>query len=425
MPGGAVDLYASQHTMEAIDVKRKLSKASEETMLPETKRARSKDEGELFEQITNTDTPRESNVIYSQQTSYGTQSLGSCSVGSDVSGDVLSGDETDYPSIEEGTRNMLHESMEANELTQEIIDEDDSSEMFDESMCFREGSAEDKRKCRMLKRVSDALFGFDDVDGPSESIDDTPDDIQDASDVISYLQNNVSPDVQTEVAKYLASGCLEFVHISLSNIHHFYHVAHNLRLKQLRDHCLNFCFLSNQDDLIARFEGCECQLSVKRRSAGGYERSQSIVSNPDENEPPQYYIVFTGNSQSGPGKDTKQISVMVIDMSERQDVYDTKIDKLSQLGNGFACCSVEVSESPYVFISGGEGKSTTMSQYDVLLGRWNKCAKMLHGRSQHAMVAVGQTSVVVLGGLEVPCIEEYDEENCATRTSLQVLFHST
>lgn len=386
--------------MEEYESKRKLSRATMETVRPETKRLKS----------TEPEPVHVHDVI-------GNVVIGNQDQGCHISAMDVGSSQSQESGIEQ-THELEIDVPPANEVTSEErevltqmmendgCESDNDMDMFDESMCFRESSDVERQRCQLLKRLSDQLMGYDDVDGPNCDSLESDGIGRGADDVISYLQSNVASDTKTLVAQYLSSGSLEFIHLTLENLHHIYHVAWNLRLKQLSDHCFKFCSQHNQEEIMRHFEGCECLRSVKRQSADGFQRSQSIVSNPDDNEPPQYFIVFTGRREKGKSQ-VQAVNVMVINMTEKMDVYHKRMDRLSQFGNGFACCSLEIKESPYVFVSGGEAKGHNMFQYDVLLGRWNKCAKMIHGRSQHMMAAWKQ-SVFVLGGADVACIEEYD-----------------
>lgn len=298
---------------------------------------------------------------------------------------------------------------------------DDEVDMFDESLCFRKDSG-DSRKCLLLRRISDAILGTDDIDGPS-SLECDGDDDHEMMNIVTYLQRKVEQETQTEIAKYLSSGSLEFATLSLDNIHHYYHVAACLHLKQLRDHCLSFCSQNNQTEILSKFIGCSCQKSIRRESASGYQRSHSVISNPDDTFPPQYFIVFTDNSAIEPEREKRKVTVKVIDMSEKMDVFNKEIRELKQFGEGFACCNCEVKESPFVFVSGGAGKGQQVQKYDVLLGKWSKCAKLVHGRSRHMMLTDGKNSVFAISGQEVPCIEEYDVKNNKWVDRASLLIH--
>ena len=335
-------------------------------------------------------------------------------------------DERPFPLPVSNTLNMSSQLVSEMSDTQHM-DADDSGEdpdMFDESLCFRSDS--DSQVCQLLRRISDAILGTDDIDGPSSLEMDGVE--PEMMNIVTYLQQRVDHDNQALIAKYLSSGSLEFVHLNIDNVHSYFHVAVSLHLKQLRDHCLNFCFRSNQQEIMAQFQGCHCMKDITRESSTGYQRSQSIISNPDDNLPPQYYIVFTYNTNGSSDKtvkNTPKVIVKVIDMSERHDVFNREVDQIRQLGEGFACCSCEIKESPYVFVSGGAGKGTQMMKYDVVVGRWEKCPKMLHARSNHMMLSAGENAVFVLSGKEVPCVEEYDIKSKKWHERASLITHVT
>lgn len=285
--------------------------------------------------------------------------------------------------------------------TVEMASQPSAPEMFDESACFLEESGnQHSSRCKLLKQISSTILSVDE-DIPEGFRHET-----NVCDVLEYV-HHVSPEDQTEIAQYLSSGSLTHAQLTMNNVHDFYHVASLLHLKQLRDHCVNFCRVNNQTEIIACFEGCKCKADIERESATGYKRSQSVVSNPDDSDPPQYYIVFTETAVGG-NKDKRKVKVLVIDTSQKRNVYHHEVDKLKGFGDGFACCSFEVKGTPFVMVSGGDGKSSqTVMKYDIILGRWEKCAKLLHGRSNHMMVTVGSNTIFTLGGSEVSCIEEY------------------
>ncbi|XP_053396289.1 kelch-like protein 10 [Mercenaria mercenaria] len=285
--------------------------------------------------------------------------------------------------------------------TVEMASQPTDPDMFDESLCYlEENEDQNSSRCKLLKQISSTILSVDE-EPPGEFRQET-----NVCDVLAYVQS-VSPDDKTGIAEYLSSGSLAHAQLTMGNIHHFYHVASLLHLKQLREHCIKYCRLGNQTDIIACFEGCECQNEIKSESATGYKRSQSVVSNPDDSDPPQYYIVFTDTVVSG-NKDKRKVKVMVIDTSQKRNVYYHEVDKLRNFGEGFACCSFEIKGTPFIMVSGGEGKNAHLvMKYDIILGRWDKCAKLLHGRSHHMMVTAGPNSIYALGGSELSCIEEY------------------
>lgn len=393
--------------MEQTDVKRRLSSASEDTRRQNVpKRMKSVDE--LENRMKYMDSLEES---LSRSSSVDMQSLSRTT-------SVLTGESETESDSEQNSersdhncdRNMTAEERraeylptysEAIEMTSQPVD----NGMFDESACFRESEEDNdsSSRCKLLKRISRSILSLDEEQ--VENYDEC--DGGNVCDVLAYMQQ-VRPETQTEIAHYLSSGSLEHVKLTMDNIHNFYHVAAVLRLKQLREHCVTFCKQSNQVELLAKFEGCMCHEEIHTESSSGYQRSHSIISNPDDNDPPQYYIAFSQKLTKDESQKRKS-KVVVIDMSKRRIVYSHEVEKLRSFGEGFRCCSFEVKGTPFIAVSGGDGKSSNLTmKYDIILGRWEKCAKMLHGRSHHMMLSAGNGSLFVLGGSETSCIEQYD-----------------
>ncbi|KAL4232917.1 hypothetical protein ACF0H5_007604 [Mactra antiquata] len=279
---------------------------------------------------------------------------------------------------------QLSDIFEANDIELDCVDMDNNEE----------------KRYKLLKQLSSDILKV------NKTAEESFDPGHDLCGVLAYMQL-VPPEIRADIASYLSTGSLEHVQLTLENIHHYYHVASNLNLRQLRESCLKFCHINNQMTILSTFEGCGCKDDIELESANGYCRSESVVSNPDCSEPPQYYVVFSKESVLDP-KVKSKVKVMVIDMSERRKVYQHDVEKMRQFGDGFACCSCEDKGTPIVYVSGGEGSNHVVRKYDIILGRWEKCTKLIHGRSNHMMVTSGNGSLFVLGGTEVPCIEEYN-----------------
>ena len=80
--------------------------------------------------------------------------------------------------------------------------------------------------------------------------------------------------------------------------------------------------------------------------------------------------------------------------------YSANLKKNIEMDHGFAACCLQqdVSEPPYVFLSGGVQKSSRkMLEYDVIMNKWRVCSHMKNPRSFHAMEAV-EDRVYVFGG---------------------------
>ncbi|KAH3735778.1 uncharacterized protein LOC127850928 [Dreissena polymorpha] len=339
-----------------------------------------------------------------------------------IGSEISHNEETDMGTLSSGLACLNSETADANADVDEAIDtqpldeEEDMEnyDMFDEDLCYNSNAESDLKVCEMLRKISEAVLsslqndGLDDMDGPSSFVsEDAADYGHEGGNVLSYLQMSVPREVQAAIAQYLSSGSLENVHVSLDTIHYYFHVAINLRLRQLTHHCLAFCFKANQKELLTKFGDCECRRHIKNESAQGYERTQSVVSVHDESSPPQYLVAFTTEPKS---KRPGEVYARIIDTDTKKSVFKREVEKIRQSGQGFACCSIEIRESPYLYLSGGRERSTQVLKYDVILGKWNKCAKLLHGRYMHMMVALKGNSkaLFVLGGAEVQSIEEFD-----------------
>lgn len=280
------------------------------------------------------------------------------------------------------------------------------SEMLDESECFYEEDWNNHDR-QYLQQLSDRLMEFTEMGEVTDEIDGEGIAPDVNIPIITYLKD-VKTNTRSDVAHYLSTGDLEYANLNLTNLHDFYHVASLLRLRQLRDHCERFCSKHDLELVLSSFEGCDCRLQINKISASGYKRLESVHLRHHQTDLPQYYIVFTGAERANEARDKRKVNVKVIDVFDKSDVYKCEVKKLRNFGDGFSCCSCEIKESPFVFVSGGTGKSShAVYKYDVILGRWDKRAQLLHGRSFHMMVSFGSDSIFVVGGKEVPCIEEY------------------
>lgn len=291
----------------------------------------------------------------------------------------------------------------------EMVDEiplHDSKGAIDENQSDTKQYIDDSHRL-YLRRLSNNLFG-----GSEDLTEVCPMNISNGG-VLEYLKT-INEDTKTHIAHYLSSGNLKYVKLSADNIHDFYHVASLLSLKQLKDYCTSYCSKQSQSEILSHFTGCKCKTEMEREAASGYQRSCSVSSGTDPEDTPQYYIVFSGTKKlTKPATEDKhKVTVKVISMSEKSEVYNREVDKLRIFGNGFQCCSSEIEETPFVFVCGGEGKSSdVLLKYDVLLGRWEKCSKLIHGRSFHMMTYSEPDSIFALAGRETACIEEYSIKN--------------
>ena len=264
----------------------------------------------------------------------------------------------------------------------------------------------------------DTSRDFDDVDGGC-GLDDV-DGCADAgcTNLISFIKK-CPEESRSMIASYLSSGKISDIELCPENFHLFLHVSISLNLRQLKEHCFRYYFECDEADKLVITGDCTCVFAIEYESVKGFQRSESIISDHGDNSPPEYYIAFTRSK-----KTPEKARVVVLNLVNRQKVLQRVVEK--PFGNGFACCSIERNESPFIYVSGGENKSQTQVwKYDVIEGRWNKSTKLAHGRSYHAMTVCNET-LYVLGGKEVPCIEEYDHsgKKWKDRASLIIPVHS-
>lgn len=96
--------------------------------------------------------------------------------------------------------------------------------------------------------------------------------------------------------------------------------------------------------------------------------------------------------------------------------YNASMKKHLEMDPGFAVCCLQrdVSEPPYIFLSGGWQKSSRkMIEYDVIMNKWRVCSNMKNPRCFHTMEAAND-KVYVFGGTNgsknVSQIGEFDRK---------------
>lgn len=237
----------------------------------------------------------------------------------------------------------------------------------------------------------DCVDGFDAVDGCAD---------ESCSNLTSFI-NKCPEDARGMIASYLSTGKITDIALNPNNFHLFLHVAIALNLRQLKEYCIKHYFEGGDSDQIEITGECTCVFAIEYEAQKGYQRSESVISENDDLSPPEYYIAF-----SKAHKTPDKVRVVVVNMCDKHKVLQRVIEK--PLGHGFACCSIEKQDSPFILVSGGEKKSLNQVwRFDVIEGRWEKLAKLLHGRSSHVMTTCNG-SLYVIGGKEASCIEEYD-----------------
>lgn len=131
-----------------------------------------------------------------------------------------------------------------------------------------------------------------------------------------------------------------------------------------------------------------------------------------QNEDRSYLVTFslnqTAKNQYCPG-------AKVLDVQHVKE-YSATMKKHLEMDQGFAACCLQrdVSEPPYIFLSGGWQKSSRkMIEYDVIMNKWRVCSSMKNRRCFHAMEAAND-KVYVFGGTNgsknVSQIGEFDRK---------------
>ena len=221
------------------------------------------------------------------------------------------------------------------------------------------------------------------------------------SDLITFIKEGSGRN-RSMMASYLSTGRLSDIILTPENFHLFLHVAITLGLRQLKGFCIKHYFERAEPEDLNITGNCTCMSEIRYELQKGFRRSLSVAS--EDNALPEYYIAFSKTRKSQ--KSQEKVTVVVINMTAKRNVLQRVIEK--PLGKGFACCSVELKDSPFIFISGGENRRLDQFwKYDVIGNRWDKQTKLIHGRSSHLMTAC-DNSLYVIGGKEVSCIEKYD-----------------
>ncbi|XP_061167486.1 kelch-like protein 26 [Saccostrea echinata] len=127
------------------------------------------------------------------------------------------------------------------------------------------------------------------------------------------------------------------------------------------------------------------------------------------------YLVTFSLNQKGNNKNQLYPEANVLDLQTEKE-YSASIKKNLEMDKGFAVCCMQpaVSEPPYIFLSGGNRRSSKkMLECDVIMNKWKVCSNMKNSRSFHAMEAVRDKLYVFGGrheGKNVSQIEEFDRK---------------
>ncbi|XP_062613511.1 kelch-like protein 26 [Saccostrea cucullata] len=156
------------------------------------------------------------------------------------------------------------------------------------------------------------------------------------------------------------------------------------------------------------------------KRTGVYESlRQKVDSNlfpiPQRQSDGRSYLVTFSLNQKGNNKNQLCPEAKVLDLHTEKE-YTASLKKNLEMNYGFAACCLQpgVSEPPYIFLSGGNKRSSRkMLECDVIMNKWKVCSNMKNPRSFHAMEAVRDKLYVFGGrheGKNVSQIEEFDRK---------------
>lgn len=237
------------------------------------------------------------------------------------------------------------------------------------------------------------------------------------SNVLEFFKD-IPQDVRKCLVEFLSSGVTGDLEIHEENFHHFFHVANHLNLRRLLQCCVEVYEKGDKTRIKEKIGMCECVHYLEQLVATAYRRETSVLwHEKDLDSDRKFQVLFLSKD-----KHARKQPVVVIDFARNFKIYKQDIEKADKVGVGFSACAFEQDGCPYIFVSGGEEKKKSQIwQYDVILDKWSKAGKMLHGRSRHLMVTV-KDKIFLIGGQNVACIEEFDPINgkCVEIGSLPV-----
>ncbi|KAL3881156.1 hypothetical protein ACJMK2_027614 [Sinanodonta woodiana] len=217
-----------------------------------------------------------------------------------------------------------------------------------------------------------------------------------------YIQNLPEGD-RRKLAKFLSDGCPADLQLSEENFHSFLHLC-LLRTfstdNKLMQHCMNFYKDVEESDHLYILQGCaECKHMLKKNG------SKMICPDPNISKNSisvQYGVLFVQNDA------IENQTVIIVELSSNKIIYKQCVKKVNKFGRGFSVCSQIRNECPYIFISGGRGRSSRkLLEYDVIENKWRACPKLCCERFNHSMVAVDE-NIYLIGGEKLSLIEKYN-----------------
>ncbi|XP_052807215.1 uncharacterized protein LOC128236408 [Mya arenaria] len=227
-------------------------------------------------------------------------------------------------------------------------------------------------------------------------------------------------DVHHDLAKYLSSGDRQELNINQANVNSYLNIANNLNHKNLKRICNHF--LNGNDCKTRTWENnsriCKLCLNVHDKHPSSTNKA-SVGTNP---RVPSYEIMFPKDVHCS----NSHKNVFVMDIRKHKEVHRIEQKKVTKFGDRFAVCAAYAKKCPYLFVSGGNGKTDrSLFKYDVVENKWSQCHHLKHPRSKHVMAFV-QNCVYIIGGQESASIERYELENghCSElRPNLPVRVH--
>ncbi|KAL3881158.1 hypothetical protein ACJMK2_027616 [Sinanodonta woodiana] len=209
-----------------------------------------------------------------------------------------------------------------------------------------------------------------------------------------YVQN-LPDEERKQLVKFLSDGCPTCLQLDELNFHSFFHLC-SMRTFGVDDklfrHCMNFYNNVKSENRLYSLQGCaECKrildkYEVKRIYTDGNVRKS------DKNV--QYGVLFLSEYVN------EKQTVMVVELSSTLKVHKQSVQKLKRFGQGFSVCSQIRNDCPYIFVSGGKGRSgRDMMEYDVIENKWKTCPQLSHARSNHAMISVEENIYLIGGGI--------------------------
>lgn len=121
----------------------------------------------------------------------------------------------------------------------------------------------------------------------------------------------------------------------------------------------------------------------------------TVKENNNVNHDVGYVVMFTSAKIDS---DIPRAVVMCLETGKSGLV---KLGKIGHCGLHYSVCSQQkdVTEAPYIYVSGGKEKSANrVHKCDVIMNKWKEFGHLKHGRSQHGMVSFNDC-VYVFGGV--------------------------